>query len=1760
MNEKKKSRPDNVAEARNRATLSSIGDGVISTDAQGRVDFMNPVAERLTGWTEAEAQGSPLNEVFRIINEETRAVVENPFAQALREGVVVGIANHTVLIAKDGAEHPIADSAAPIRNGKDEIIGVVLAFRDQTAERAAQRTLNRNQELLLEAQTVAHLGSWEWNTVKDEITGSEEFYRLFDVAAEELLRFSQFVERLHPDDRDRVQQDVSNALKLDRPYETDYRTKLRGDGGWRDINAKGRVFTDADGKPLRLVGTCMDITDRKRAEKALRESEQRYRILVENTADIIVLTNLDLTPVYISPSITRIAGYTVEEAMSLGPMGILKPESLDRTMKIVQDKFAKWRVSQPQTVMLEVEACKKDGTSFWCEVQSQFQRHADGTPFAIISTLRDITDRRTADEALRESERKFRGIAENSMDTIFLTNASGQVIYLSPSARNTFGWEPEEILGRDFTEFLPESEIERAFSAFQEILVTKAPRTGFELKVKRRDGSLLDTEVAATILVDGENVTGAMGVIHDVTEHKRAEEELRRSREELGAATGLTHVGHWYWNIKTNMMRWTDEVYRLFGMDPQSEELYLNHGVSRVHPDDWPELERQVTAAVTDKTNYQHEYRILRPDGSARWCAALGQPILNENGEVTAFQGAIQDITERKQAEEKIKHLNQVLHAIRNVNQLIIREKDAEKLVQETCNILIENPRYCYAMVVRTDELGKVDSYAEAGMEDILAPLAEHMRQGALPPCCSRAESHDGVYVAADKAEVCALCPLLSDCSKKNTMTIRLAHENRTYGFLTVSTEQSRGIFDPEEQSFFAEVAGDLAFALRNIELENIARQKEEKLRESEVRYRRLFESAKDGILILDAETGMVVDVNPFLIKLLGFSKEDFLGKEVWEFGLFKDIFANKGKFSELQENEYVRYDDLPLETHDGRRIEVEFVSNVYLVNKHKVIQCNIRDITARKWAEAALKESEQRHRDYIFNAPYGVFVADEKGRYVQVNPAACQITEYAEQELLSMTIPETLSEDGVEEGIRHFQTVVREGRAVGELPFRTKSGERRWWSISAVKLSDKRFLGFCQDITNRKQAEEALRESEERFRVSFEKAAIGKSWTSSDGRFIRVNEALVSMLGYQRGEIEGRFFAEFTLPEDKASSQEAVRALLAGAPTQRFEKRYLRKDGGVVWADVSIATVNAPNGQFKHFIGDFIDITKSKAAEAEIREMNRNLAVKNRIAEICLTTPDKNMYADVLDVVLSELKSPFGVFGYINHNGDLVSPSLTRDVWEMCRIPEKDIVFRRESWGGIWGMALIEGRTQMSNEPCKTPEGHMPIGRVIAVPILQQRKVIGLMMVANKSEAYNDGDIMLLEAITGHVAPIIQARLTVAREEYHRTLAEKKLQEHLLNLEANVKERTSELNETLHDAEQSRDQIDGILKSVADGLIVTDVSDKIIQMNRAAEDLLGVRLSDAINRHVGSVFEEKIMMEKIKATLRKGNKGYQFDLERSGKTPEKKRVLRGRTSAIFDKAGEPHGVITSISDVTLEREVDRMKTEFISTAAHELRTPLTSIQGFSEILLTRRKIPPKDKRKYLTYINKQAVDLAAIINDLLDISRIESGKGFKLEKTKSRIGDFVRPLIPHFQGLDDKHTFEVDLKNETIGLFVDREKMAQAVGNLLSNAVKYSPEGGLIRITGRKGKAVYEMSIEDQGMGMTPDQLKRVFEKFYRADASNTAIQGTGLGMSIVKYIVEAHGGTVSVQSKYGKGTAVTVAIPLNTTLLKTQIMEKTS
>jgi len=346
-------------------------------------------------------------------------------------------------------------------------------------------------------------------------------------------------------------------------------------------------------------------------------------------------------------------------------------------------------------------------------------------------------------------------------------------------------------------------------------------------------------------------------------------------------------------------------------------------------------------------------------------------------------------------------------------------------------------------------------------------------------------------------------------------------------------------------------------------------------------------------------------------------------------------------------------------------------------------------------------------------------------------------------------------------------------------------------------------------------------------------------------------------------------------------------------------------------------------------------------------------------------------------------------------------------------------------------------------------------------------------------------------------------------------------------------------LRDALTESHEVRTRINGILRSVEDPLIVSEAGGEIQLQNAPAEALL------AGCRNLGCAPDDSFA-----ATLRRhlqsgtAQQGF-WTADLAVETPQGARVYQARTSSISHQGNKGVGFVTFLHDVTREREIERLKSEFVSTAAHELRTPLSTILGFSELILNEESLSDHDLRDYIGIVHQKAEGLAQIVNDLLDISRIESGEGLQLELSDCSLRQLCDDALLGYRVYADRYTFELVLPDDEVLLTIDRFGMAQVFENILSNAVKYSPPGSIIRCDGGVSGAQCHVRITDQGIGMNREQLERVFDKFYRADASNTAIPGTGLGMTIVKHIIEAHDGEVWVESVPSQGTTVHFTLP---------------
>ena len=413
--------------------------------------------------------------------------------------------------------------------------------------------------------------------------------------------------------------------------------------------------------------------------------------------------------------------------------------------------------------------------------------------------------------------------------------------------------------------------------------------------------------------------------------------------------------------------------------------------------------------------------------------------------------------------------------------------------------------------------------------------------------------------------------------------------------------------------------------------------------------------------------------------------------------------------------------------------------------------------------------------------------------------------------------------------------------------------------------------------------------------------------------------------------------------------------------------------------------------------------------------------------------------------------------------------------------------------------------------------------------PICIEGKCIGLINFNSRQTGrFTSEDAERLQAFANQAATAIRnAELYQELESYSSFL------------EQAVEERTAELK-------VQKEQAEAVLQSASDAMILTDPQGLILTINRAFTSHTGYEADEIVGQHIGLVTAELADSPTLKSLINavrtqqswrmethiRRKDGTQFDAD-LGMAPLK------------EEGGGVRGWVTSIRDISAFKEVERLKDEFLSTAAHELRTPLTSIRGFSEILMTR-DLDETRRKSFLRTINEQSTELGQIIDDLLDISRLQAGRTLEIKHEPVDMGSLVAEMTQPFITTSPRHHFEFDSLMGSPAVLGDQFRLGQVVRNLLSNAVKYSPAGGAITVRGRIEQGSLEVTVQDEGIGMTPQQQAHLFEKFYRADPGSSAIGGTGLGLTICKLIVEEHGGRMWAESEAGVGSKFIFTVPL--------------
>jgi PAS domain S-box-containing protein len=396
-------------------------------------------------------------------------------------------------------------------------------------------------------------------------------------------------------------------------------------------------------------------------------------------------------------------------------------------------------------------------------------------------------------------------------------------------------------------------------------------------------------------------------------------------------------------------------------------------------------------------------------------------------------------------------------------------------------------------------------------------------------------------------------------------------------------------------------------------------------------------------------------------------------------------------------------------------------------------------------------------------------------------------------------------------------------------------------------------------------------------------------------------------------------------------------------------------------------------------------------------------------------------------------------------------------------------------------------------------------------------------------------------------------------RARYYRVIKTKVLDsegafEGLLGMALDISDRKraeAGLKKSLRKVEQARDKVDNILHSIADGLVVTDAAQHVVLMNAAAEAMFGRDMASVKGRPVEQFCPDQELQKALQAlpeAPREAPVEVAFQWSAPGRPGP--RHIRARASVMLDHQQQANGAIIVFQDVTREKEIERSRTEFISMAAHELRTPLTSIMGFLEFCMNPEEFggfSEAQQKEFMAEIYDKAELLSRIVSDLLDISRIDAGRSIPLDIWPVDLSEEAARVVRHFRDRFPRYHFELDFAAALCHeVAADREKLLQVLENLVGNAVKYSSEDSRIRLAGAPRAGVYRLSVSDEGIGMKPEQVDLMFERFYRAVDLNSGVRGLGLGMHIVKHIVEGHGGTIEVHSVPGEGTEIVLCLPL--------------
>ncbi|WP_196511437.1 PAS domain S-box protein [Nostoc sp. NZL] len=583
------------------------------------------------------------------------------------------------LRCKNGSYRWFQSRAKAIWNEQGNPVRLVGSLADISERKQAEEKLQQSEAQLATTQQIAHVGSWEWNLETKKRCWSMETFRIFGLnPTQSEPTQAEFLQLVHPEDRALLQTNFERAIAQETPFNIEYRI-VRPDGSVRYLEAKAEIAYNAQGQPVKLLGSVLDITQRKQTELEIIRSRDLLEAIYNESADALFLVDVEtlLTTDCNDRAVKLFAASSKAELINIEGQTLQKQQFTPDELTSITEE-----INQQGFWSREIEYVTKQGNSFWGNIAAK-QVTVAGNVMHLIRVT-DITARKRVEEdhklaeiALRESEERLQLALEASGDGLWDWNILTGEVYYSPRYLEMLGYSFDE-LSQDLSTWkrlVHPDDLPWVEKILTVHLKDSSVPYKFDYRLRTQSGKYKWIANYGKVVMRDEQgkplrMTGTHRDISDVYDELRLRKEteaaLARSEEQLRLTLEFNHIGTWDWNVQTGEVLWNDNHFHLLGLEPEILTAKYQLWRNSIHPEDVDRVEQALLYALAQHTNYEAEYRVIYPDGSVHWLTGKGRGVYNEAGEPVRMLGVIIDISGQKQAEAALRESEARFQAFMN--------------------------------------------------------------------------------------------------------------------------------------------------------------------------------------------------------------------------------------------------------------------------------------------------------------------------------------------------------------------------------------------------------------------------------------------------------------------------------------------------------------------------------------------------------------------------------------------------------------------------------------------------------------------------------------------------------------------------------------------------------------------------------------------------------------------------------------------------------------------------------------------------------------------------------------------------------------------------------------------------------------------------------------------------------------------------------------------------------------------------------------